>query len=79
MKYLLPIILTLLSLVVASPWIMAIVDMYHYFFFGATLSGITYMADRIPIICISVAITIPTVTFLLVNISILEERKIRER
>ncbi len=79
MKYLLPILLTLLSLVVASPWIMAIVDMYHWFFFDATLSGVTYMAERITIICISMAITVPTVTLLLVNISILEERKIRER
>jgi hypothetical protein len=50
---------------------MAIVDMYHYFFFDATLSGVTYMADRIPIICVSLAITVPTVTLLLTTISIL--------
>jgi hypothetical protein len=79
MKYLTTILLALLSLVVASPVIMCIVDMYHWFFFNATISGVPYVAERTAIICISMAITAPTIALLLVNISLLEERKLHER
>ena len=79
MKYLRLIIFSILTLVIASPWIIGFVDMYHWFFFDTTLSGASYMADRFLAMVISGFLSIPMVVILLMHHEIEQERKIREK
>ena len=79
MRYLPVIILSIITLIVASPWITGLVDMYYWFFFNATLSGASYGPERFITMIISGGITIPAMVILTWHLEVEETRRIRER